>query len=342
MTPLALGPGTRALAEEGHYWGTPTPIPTVTPSPTPMPVARAAISHQPGYMEFSVTVLNAAGGPVLNLKRQDFVVSAQGHDLPTTFFRRDEGIAVGLLVDTSGSMETKLLTVEKSLRELLYHLGSFDQVFLVAFNEKAYLLQPLTTDHVAVGRAFSLMHPNGETAIYDAVRVGAVEIANAKYSHRYLVLITDGGDNRSAATGEDASAELRKSGAALYAIGIGDPDAKKPSGMSWLSISVGPFTSGPGASYVDAEALRQFASETGGKVFIVPTLDIDQGKALNAAVSSISKAMNGGYTIGLVVPPGTPGTPEVLLANHPNLNVTANVIYPPPAPPAASPAIATP
>src|SRR5437763_11566477 len=135
----------------------------------------------------------------------------------------------------------------------------------MAFDSQPYLLQPLTSDRAAAVHSLALMaHPGGQTAIYDAIRAGSTEIANARLGVRALILITDGFDNCSSASSAQAAGDLKRSGALFYALGIGDPSADDLGLMLGEALWVG----NPGQ--LDARPLWDFAKLAGGEVFIVP------------------------------------------------------------------------
>jgi len=237
--------------------------------------------------------------------------------------KNDEPLAIALVVDTSGSMTPKLPTVEKSLGSLVENLNRCDEVMLMAFSSRPYLLLPLSTNHKIAATRIGLFHAYGQTALYDATKAALQSLAEADYPNRRLILITDGMDNASAATQEEVVAEARKYDVPIYAVGIGEPNAP-----GTHSLIIGPFvTSGPELERVDAQSLKALTAAAGGRTFIVPgTLD-DGGNGFMNAISTIADTIGRGYSIGAVVPKDVAlAEVKVAVVNRPDLVVRAHLM----------------
>jgi hypothetical protein len=148
------------------------------------------------------------------------------------------------------------------------------------------------------------------------------------HTSRALVLITNGIDDASSMKEGDAIAALKTTDVKIYAVGIGDPNASRTPG-----IALGPFIFGGGGDLnrVDAKVLKEMADDAGGEVFFVPPpMDTNAGNGFSAAIKTIS-ILYDNYTIGLVIPPGTPiASLRFTVANHPDAVVTTHIINPPP------------
>src|ERR1700722_20646427 len=131
----------------------------------------ADVADKPGYRQFDVSVTNSIGWPVSGLTQQDFVLYAGSQTLPIAYFREhknDEPVAIALVVDTSGSMASKLSIVRQSLGEFVKNLNRCDEVSLFAFNSQVFLLQPFSTDHETTPERIEFLYASGKSALYDA------------------------------------------------------------------------------------------------------------------------------------------------------------------------------
>jgi tight adherence protein B len=139
---------------------------------------------------FSMTVLQASGRPV----------------------------EVVLALDVSGSMQGEpLAAAVTAARRFLGSVHPGVRVGLIAFSDRARILQKLTEDHDRVLRALSGVSAAGETAIYDAVSE-AVSLFSAD-AQRNLIILSDGGDTASSSTLEKAVASAAAAGATVFSIG---------------------------------------------------------------------------------------------------------------------------
>jgi VWFA-related protein len=292
----------------------PKPAPCVAQN-TPPSAPPAEVTSKPGYAQVQVSVTDAAGSPVSGLKQSDFDVSSAGANLRIAYFDAKGPQSIVIAIDTSGSMQPKLETVRREFGKLISDLDACDEVALVAFASKLFLLQDLTADHRLVRTRLWMLHAYGPTALYDTLDETPKLLSKAKFKHRSVVLVTDGMDNASTTTRDIALADAHQQGVAIYAIGIGDPNAS-----ALPTIALGPVAVGGQIDRVDKPTLDAIASYSGGEDFIVPPMSKDGGTAFAAAVANISAALNGGYEVGVIAPPGSP-PPTVAIRGRPDLVV---------------------
>jgi VWFA-related protein len=287
-------------------------------------LAPPEVANKPGYIELKVSVTNRSGGAIPGLKRDDFIADTSGTHLPIAFFAENvrAPIAIGVLIDTSGSMAPKLSTVQLKLSEFINDLSPSDEVSLIAFSTQPHLLQPLTTDHPAVLQELSLLHGFGQTSIYDSIVLAVGKFNKTDLKPKAILLITDGMDNASSVKEPDAVRSLKATDVKIYAIGIGDPTATDMPG-----IALGPFIFGGDVDHVDAKALQDMARDAGGEAFIVPPVGKDDGKGFGKAVKTISNMISATYTIGVVVPAGVSATDlRIAIAKNPTAVVTTHIV----------------
>src|SRR5215471_17164082 len=145
-----------------------------------------------------VSVNDKLNRPVSGLEKENFRLYEDNIEQPIVQFAMDdEPVAVGLIFDTSGSMEHKLPRSRQAAAEFFRVANPEDEFFLVEFGDRPKLRVPLTADagSIETQLAFSVAH--GSTALLDAVYMGLHEIKKSKKNKKALLVISDGGDNHS-------------------------------------------------------------------------------------------------------------------------------------------------
>jgi Ca-activated chloride channel family protein len=261
------------------------------------------LARQPGYKQVTVTIVDQQGRYITGLQKTDFKLFIDGQQRPIEFFRQDLNtpVSVGILVDTSGSMEPKLMQARAAITEFVDDLNSQDDVFLFAFSSQPFLLQPFTTDHQAVINRLGLLYAQGETAIFDTVIDGLLMVRHGRWDKKALLVVTDGQDNASQQNLQQVIGYARQMGVLIYSIGIGN------SNIDSSTIGFGPLGLGLIAQdAVDARTLELLSSETGAKTFLLRTMG--DGRAMREACASISRELREQYTLGfLASDPGRGG-----------------------------------
>lgn len=200
-----------------------------------------------------VTVTDKANRFVLGLEKKDFqIFEGDTEENITHFSGEDAPLSVGMLIDTSGSMGLKLDTSRAAVSELLKTLNTEDEAFLIEFNDKASVLQGLTSRMEDVQNKLDSLHSGGLTALLDAIHLGLEEMKKAKNPRKALVVISDGGDNSSHYTQQQIKDLVREADVQLYAMGVFEPVLFP--GLSKAEIS-GPLL------------LSEISEQTGGRAF---------------------------------------------------------------------------
>jgi len=200
------------------------------------------------------TVVDDAGRLVTRLDRAAFSIYQNGAlETITSFRREDVPVALGIVVDNSGSMRDKRAKVNQAVINLIRASNPQDEAFVVNFGQLPYLDQDFTSDANLLQAALHQVSSRGSTALYDAVVASAVHLRNnPRLSKRVLLVITDGQDNMSRETLEEALRKLQPSkGMTVYAIGLTDD----------------------GLSRNGRQALQALASSTGGVAYFPQSLD---------------------------------------------------------------------
>lgn len=176
-----------------------------------------------------VGVKDAKGNYVAGLGKENFQVLENGRLQTVTQFAHDDApVTVGLVIDTSGSMLRKYSQVVAAASIFLGASNPKDEIFVVNFNDKVIEGQPpdqLFSDNTEKLRAtLNMTRPSGQTALYDAVIQGLTHLGWGKQDKKTLLLVSDGGDNRSKHTLEDVRRMVEQSRATIYTIGLFDED----------------------------------------------------------------------------------------------------------------------
>ena len=168
-------------------------------------------------------VLDAKGGPVMDLNRDNFRVWEDGVPQRVNAAQLlDVPVSMGILIDNSGSMRDKRTAVNDAAYRLLNASNPQDEAFVVNFSDHAYLDQRLTTDRIVLNRGISRSDSAGTTALYDAVAASADELAkHGKNRKQVLLIITDGADNASRLDLKEAIRRVQGlGGPVVYTIGL--------------------------------------------------------------------------------------------------------------------------
>jgi Ca-activated chloride channel family protein len=128
---------------------------------------------------------------------------------------------MGIIIDNSGSMRDKKARVAAAALDLVRNSNPQDEVFIVNFNDDAYLDQPFTNDIKKLEEALDRIETKGGTAMRDAVSMSIdYEKEKAKKDKKVLVIVTDGNDNTSNLPLEDLVRKAQQSDVLIYSIGI--------------------------------------------------------------------------------------------------------------------------
>jgi len=218
---------------------------------------------------------------VTNLDRSAFTVFEDGKPQNIISFHHvDIPVAMGIVIDNSGSMREKRAKVNQAALNLVRSSNPKDEVFIVNFNDEQYLDQDFTNDLLKMKEALEKIDARGGTALYDAIVASADHLkTNARLEKKVIFVVTDGEDNASTETLEQAVKQLQQeNGPSVYAIAnLGDEEHPKRA----------------------RKALQILADRTGGLAFFPKTLD-----EVDAISRTIANEIRNQYAIGYK--PATP------------------------------------
>jgi VWFA-related protein len=174
-------------------------------------------------VRLNVTVLDSSGRSIQTLDKEAFHIFEDGAAQTITSFRHEDlPVSLGILIDSSGSMYDKQAAVNAAALDLMKLSNPQDEAFLVDFSWQTMVDQDFTSDISKLQQGLSYITPKGETAVYDALVASADYISkNAKHPKQVLLIITDGEDNASSATLDQAIRSIQDfNGPVIYCIGL--------------------------------------------------------------------------------------------------------------------------
>lgn len=217
-------------------------LPTA-PVPTD-PQYRFSTSVQ--MVVLQTTVLNRKGSFVKTLRQKNFAVYEDSHPQAIKLFSHsDSPVAIGLVIDNSGSMRRKHSAVLAAAKAFARNSNPRDELFVISFNEKVTLGLPrrqlFSANSRELERAIPPTAGGGKTALYDALETGLSHIHELKQDKKALILISDGGDNASSHTVEQVINDATNSDVVIYTIGLfgKDEDLTSPEFMKRISYVTG-------------------------------------------------------------------------------------------------------
>ncbi len=200
-----------------------SPAATGAPGSVSQEGGRYTLRAEANEVRLDASVYDGSGRGVEDLPKDAFRVYEDGVPQNILGFRHEDlPVSLGILIDSSGSMYDKRSAVDAASLDLVRLSNREDEAFLVDFSSEAYIDQDFTGDIRKLQQGLSYIKSSGGTALYDAVIASADYLAkNAKRPKQVLLVVTDGDDNASSATLEQAIRRVQElDGPAIYCIGL--------------------------------------------------------------------------------------------------------------------------
>ncbi len=200
-------------------------------------------------MQLHVSALDKDSRFVKGLTQDDFKVQEDGRPQTLTGFEVAENMPlnIGLVIDSSGSMEKGMPFVREACAELFKGLmRPKDQGFVLEFRDRPKFLQELTSDTASLQRASQDLKAQGATALYDAVILGLYQFRTLQ-GRKALIVLTDGDDNRSHVEYETLLRYARSAGAPIF----------------FIAVNI------PLTDFKSRKITKEIANESGGEVFSI-------------------------------------------------------------------------
>jgi Ca-activated chloride channel family protein len=222
------------------------------------------------------TVTDPMNRLVTGLEKENFEVYDNNvGQVIKSFSTEDAPVTIGIVFDLSGSMTSKFARARKALSEFLRTSNPLDEFFVVGFNDRPAVIVDYTSDVDDVEARMVMLKPENRTALIDAVYLAVNKLRQGKYDRKALLIVSDGGDNRSRYTEGELRRIVRESDVQIYSIGIFDQYAPTQ------EEQLGPLL------------LTDICEMTGGRLFRV--MDIGD---LGDIASRISAELRNEYLIG--------------------------------------------
>ncbi len=215
---LALGVGRPALAQAGTQGGQ---------------------DHSWPKLDLNVLVVDKTGQPQALIDKSAFHVFENGAERPIeSIIAGDTPVSLAFLIDTSGSMYDKQATnaghdrraaIAALVTDIIRALPTGSEVMAVLFADQAFIDLPFTSAEPAPLAFLGRLDDRGGTAFYDALVATENYVSkSARYPKRALVVLSDGDDNRSTLSLQNALRKIeqeRPPTPTLYFVDLLDPRA---------------------------------------------------------------------------------------------------------------------
>jgi VWFA-related protein len=281
------------------------------------------------------TVRNKQGQLVNDLKQDDFALTEDGRPQTIRYFSRetDLPLTLGLLVDTSGS-QRQVIGDERGASHVFLHevlRPNKDQAFVLHFDREVELLQDLTNSRDKLEKACDLLEigqsrgrdsnggqdPNGNpnggggggypgggyprrggTTLYDAIYLASNELMSKQKGQKAEIVLSDGRDNGSKVSIEQAIASAQRADTLVYSILFADEEEYPVSpgygGFGRRRGMGGPMPRYPQSNLPDGKkVLQRISKETGGSFF-----QVSKKETIDKIYAHIQEELRNQYSLG--------------------------------------------
>jgi len=223
-----------------------------------------------------VTVTDPMNRLVTGLERDNFNLAegSQGQQI-RSFSSEDAPLSLGVIFDMSGSMSNKIDKSKQAVIEFFKTANPDDEFFLITFSDKPELLVDFTSSIENIQSQLVFANAKGRTALLDAIYMGIKKMKSAHHEKKALLIISDGGDNRSRYTDSEIKALVKEADVEIYSIGLFDSSA------ATSEERYGPYL------------LNEISDVTGGRMF-----RIDDSNELTDVATKIGVELRNQYVIG--------------------------------------------
>jgi len=270
---LAL-PAATALARSGG-----NSQPAVQAPPASADTQNSKIKVNVNLVNVLFTVTDKKRQLVTGLTKSDFEVLEDDKPQTITFFGQETNLPlrIGILIDTSNSVRERLQFEKHAAIDFLNDVvrPDEDQAFVVAFDVEPQLLQDYTDDISKLSDAIRQLQAGGGTGLFDALYYACKQKmiyypTPQPYLRRVLIILSDGRDNQSQHSLDEALAMAQRGEAIIFAIS----------------------TNRSGITDRGDQVLKRLAQQTGGQVFFP-----FQARDLAGAFQKIAKELRSQYSL---------------------------------------------
>lgn len=204
-------------------------LPLVVLPPVAVGQDRPMFSSASDLVVLHATVRDRRGAYISGLPREAFAVVEDGRPQNVQLFTSEDApVTVGLLIDSSGSMQPSRDRVIAAAAAFAEASHPSDELFALGFNDTVApalpAAAPFTGDPEVLRQALTqTIHTQGRTALFDALAAGLDYLALARHERKVLVVVSDGRDNASRATFDEIMTRTQASNVVIYTVALVDP-----------------------------------------------------------------------------------------------------------------------
>jgi Ca-activated chloride channel family protein len=233
-------------------------------------------------VSLNVTVTDSANHYVTDLDGPDFNIFEDGIKQNITFFsRRQQPIALSLLLDSSASMEEHLTTLQKAASNFVHRLRANDIAQVIDFDSRVEIRQGFTGNQAELDTAISQMVAGGSTSLHNAIYIALKELRKVRavneedVRRQALIVFSDGEDTSSLVSFDEVLDLAKRSETSVYAIALRGVDTQAK-------------------GFREAEfVMRTLSQDTGGRAFFPAKIE-----DLEGVYSQIADELASQYTLG--------------------------------------------
>jgi Ca-activated chloride channel family protein len=223
-----------------------------------------------------VTVTDPMNRLVTGLEKDNFALAeGSANQQIRTFSSEDAPLSLGVIFDMSGSMNNKLDKSKQAVIEFFKTANPDDEFFLITFSDKPEVLVDFTSSVEDIQSQLVFANAKGRTALLDAIYLGMKKMKSAHHEKKALLIISDGGDNRSRYTDSEIKSLVKEADVEIYSIGLFD------NSPATSEERYGPYL------------LNEISDVTGGRMFRV-----DDPNELSDVATKIGVELRNQYVLG--------------------------------------------
>ncbi|MGO8814109.1 MAG: VWA domain-containing protein [Terriglobia bacterium] len=232
----------------------PSTTQSTTPAPTQTPTSPTILRIPVYLVNVPLTVTDKKNRLVIMMTKDDFNLFEDGKPQTIQYFSRETDLAlrIGLLIDTSNSIRDRLRFEQQAATDFLSDTirRGKDQAFVVGFDVEPQIVEDYTDNVEQLSNAIRSLQAGGVTSLYDAIYIACRDKLlffppPEPYLRRLIIIISDGEDNRSEHTRDEALAMAQRAEVTIFAIS----------------------TNRTGAEQRGDKVLKFLAEQTGGHAF---------------------------------------------------------------------------
>ena len=251
-------------------------------------LTSGAFGQQPSFragvdiVSLNVTVIDGTSHYVTDLAEPEFQIFEDGIKQNITFFsKRQQPIALSLLLDSSASMEEHLTTLQQAASSFVHRLKPNDISQVIDFDSTVTIRQGFTGNQADLDSAISQLVAGGSTSLFNAIYIALKELRKVRavseedVRRQALIVFSDGEDTSSLVQFEEVLDLAKRSETSIYAIALRGADVQAK-------------------GFREAEfVMRTLAQETGGRAFFPAKIE-----DLEGVYKQIADELASQYTLG--------------------------------------------